>query len=205
MKLYYFETPNPRKACAVAKYLESPTEYVRVDLFNGEQKTEDFLEVNPNTKVPALTDGDTKLWESTAIMMYLSRKAGADLWPSDAAAQNEVVKWIVWDASHFSRHGATLLFENHIKKLAGLGEPDASAIEEATGFFKRFAGVLDDHLAGRTFLLGDQLTMADFAGASMLPTAKEGQLPVDDFREVARWHHGMMEMPAWHDPWPAAG
>lgn len=68
MKLYYFETPNARKPCAVAKYLGSPVEFVRVDLTRHEQKQPAFLAVNPNGRVPALEDGDFKLWESHAIM-----------------------------------------------------------------------------------------------------------------------------------------
>ena len=67
MKLFYYETPNPRKACAVAKYLGSPVEFVRIDLAKGESRTPEFLAVNPNGKVPAITNGSTRLWEADAI------------------------------------------------------------------------------------------------------------------------------------------
>jgi glutathione S-transferase len=112
MKLYYFETSNPRKACAVARYLNSPVEFVRVDLMKGEHKSPDYLAVNPNGKVPALVDGNVRLWESTAIMIHLSNRAGSDLWPRDPARQADTVRWLVWDAAHFSRHASTLYFEN---------------------------------------------------------------------------------------------
>ncbi|MGI9407247.1 MAG: glutathione S-transferase family protein, partial [Hyphomicrobiaceae bacterium] len=104
MKLFYFETPNPLKPCAVAKYLGSPVEFVRVDLGKGEQKDPAYLEVNPNGKVPALEDGDVKLWEAHSIMAYLALKAGSDLWPSDPMQQIQVMKWLNWDTAHFSRH-----------------------------------------------------------------------------------------------------
>ncbi|MBV9636289.1 MAG: glutathione S-transferase N-terminal domain-containing protein, partial [Methylobacteriaceae bacterium] len=58
MKLHYFETLNPRKACAVAQYLRVPVEFVRIDLGRGEHKTPEFLALNPNGKVPVLRDGD---------------------------------------------------------------------------------------------------------------------------------------------------
>ena len=74
MKLYYFETINPQKACAVARYLNSPVEFVRVDLAKGQHKSPDYLAINPNGKVPALVDGDTKLWESNAIMCHLAAR-----------------------------------------------------------------------------------------------------------------------------------
>ncbi len=93
MKLYYFETPNPRKPCAVAKYLESPVELVRIDLSKGEHQTPEYLAVNPNGKVPALLDGDLKLWESHAIMAHLAVQAGSDLWPSASQQQIEVLSF----------------------------------------------------------------------------------------------------------------
>ncbi len=202
MKLYYFETPNPRKPCAVAKHLGSPVEFVRVDLTKGEQKDPAFLDVNPNGKVPALQDGDVKLWEGHAIMAYLAQKAGSDLWPNDRTAQIEVVKWLNWDTAHFSRHAGRLLFNNFIKPHFGIGDPDQAEIEDATGFFKQFATVLDDHLKGKAHIVGETRTIADFAVASFLPTAEEAKLPLEGCDEIRRWHDAMMELEAWREPWP---
>src|SRR3546814_6049271 len=84
MKLYYDETMNPRKVCAVARYLDSPVDFIRVDLGKGQNKTPDFLALNPNAKVPVLQTGNDVLWESNAIMCRLAQIAGSDLWPTDA-------------------------------------------------------------------------------------------------------------------------
>ena len=162
MKLYYFETPNARKACAVARYLNAPVEFRRVDLTKGEHKAPAFLAINPNGKVPALEDGDVRLWESAAIMCYLADQAGSSLWPKDAR-QIDVIRWLSWDSMHFSRHAGTMFFQRVIKPHFGLGEPDLAAIDEAMGFFRQFAGVLDSHLRGRGHVVGDGLTVADFA------------------------------------------
>ncbi len=202
MKLYYFETPNPRKPCAVAKYLGSPVELVRVDLTNGENQTPEYLAINPNGKVPALVDGDLKLWESHAIMAYLAHKAGSDLWPSDTLQQIDVLRWLAWDIAHFSRHGGTLFFERAIKPKFGRGGPDPAAVEEATGFFVRFAGVLDAHLSANDYLVDNRLTIADFGVASILPDAEAAQLPLENFGNVNRWHGRLNELPAWRDPYP---
>lgn len=203
MKLYYAQTMNPRKACAVAKYLGSPVEYIRVDLSRGEQRTPEFLALNPNGKVPLLVDGDKHLWESTAIMAHLAVKAGSDLWPSDAARQVEVLRWLSWDISHFSRHGGTLYFEHHIKPFLGLGDVNPTAVEEANGFYKRFAAVLDAHLAQREYLVGDKLSIADFGVGVLLPWMNEAKLPIQDFANVMSWHERMMALPAWREPFPA--
>ncbi len=202
MKLYYFETPNGRKPCAVAKYLNAPVEYVRIDLSKGEHKQPDFLAINPNGKIPALEDGDIKLWEGHSIMAYLAHKAGSDLWPNDPLDQIEIMKWLNWDTAHFSRHAGRLFFENRLKGAFGLGQPVQSEIEDATKFFRQFASVLNNHLRGRTYVVGDTLTIADFGLASFLPTAKEAKLPLDGCDEVQRWHGDMMKINAWREPWP---
>ena len=150
MKLYYFETPNPRRACAAATHLGSAVEQVRVDLSQGENKSEDFLAHNPNGKVPTLVDGETSVWEGYAIMHYLADKAGSDFGPQNSAEATETLRWMAWDLCHFSRHAGRLLWENWAKPAFDMGDPDPAEIEEATGFFHRFAAVLDDHLAAKT-------------------------------------------------------
>lgn len=205
MKLYYFETTNPRKVCAVAKYLDLPVEYVRVDLAQGEQKQSEYLAINPNGKVPALIDGDISLFESTAIMMHLAQRAESQLWPNARQQQVEALQWLAWDIAHFSRHASTVYFEHFIKNNFGFGEPDAAAVDEAVGFFRTFAAVLNSHLTGRSFLVGGNLTIADFGVASVISVARELQLtelPVAEFGEVSRWIDTLMDFPAWRDPWP---
>lgn len=62
------------------------------------------------------------------------------------SAQVEVIKWLAWDIAHLSRHAGTLYFQHVIKKNFGMGDPDLAAIEEAVGFFRQFASVLDNTL-----------------------------------------------------------
>ena len=203
MNLYYAELLNPRKACAVAKYLNAPVEFVHVDLGKGENRTPEFLALNPNGKVPVLDTGAGSLWEADAIMCYLARRAGSDLWPDDDR-QIEVMRWLSWGANHFTRHAGTLYFEHIIKPAFGMGSADQSVVEEATGFFKRFGAVLDDHLRGRTWLVGDALTVADVAVAITLPYAGSARIPLDGFPEIERWHARLSELPAWREPFPLA-
>ena len=134
-------------------------------------------------------------------MCYLAHKAGSDLWPTDAR-QFDVIKWLSWDTAHFSRHGGMLYFQNFIKGRFGMGDPDAAAVEEAMGYFKQFAAVLDNHLKGRDYLVGDALTVADFAVSVMLPYAAEAQLPLDGLSEIRRWQDTLNQLPAWRDPFP---
>jgi glutathione S-transferase len=201
MKLYFSEVLNPRKACAVAKYLKSPLEYVPVNLGRGEHKTPEFLAMNPNGKVPVPVDDARVLTESGAIMCYLARKAGSELWPQDER-QFDVLRWLYWDATEFLPHTGTLYFEHIIRPLFGLGPPDGVAVANATDAFKRFAAVLEAHLTGRRYLVGDTLSVADFAVAITLPYAEQAQIPLQYFPEIRCWHAQLNELDAWREPFP---
>ncbi|MFP3568400.1 glutathione S-transferase family protein [Paraburkholderia sp. SIMBA_030] len=202
MKLYYAETLAPRKACTVAKYLGVPVEYVFVDLKKGEHTAPAYLAINPNGKVPCLVDGDKSIWEADAIICHLAQRSGSSLWPGDAR-QTDVVRWLSWNSQHFYRHGGSLYFEHLIKPQFGLGDPDPSVVAEAQGMFQKFAGVLNQHLRGRKWLVGDDLTIADFSVAVTLPYAKRAAMPLEKFPEVQRWHEQLSAIDAWRDPFPA--
>ena len=79
MKLYYSAVLSPHKACAVARYLKSPVEFVYLDLVKGEQQAPAYLVLNPNGKVPTLVDGERVVWEDDAVMCYLAERAGSEL------------------------------------------------------------------------------------------------------------------------------
>lgn len=203
MRLYYDETLSPRKACAVAKYLNAPVDFQRIRLQKGENRTPDYLAINPNGKVPTLVDGNKNLWEADAIICYLSQKSGSDLWPQHPDLQIEVLRWFSWNAQHFSRHGGSLYFEHIIKPRFGLGDSDSAEIEKALGWYRKFAGVLDRHLGERTWLVGERLTVADFSVAVTLPYAEQASLPIDEFPNVQRWHDQLNDIAAWREPFPA--
>lgn len=202
MKLFWFDTVNPRKTCAVAKYLQSPVEYVRVDLGRGEHRTPGYLALNPNGKVPTLVDGERTLWESAAIMCHLAARSDSDLWPQDAR-QIDVIRWLSWDLANFYRSGGTLYFEYVIKPRFGLGDTDPGNVQKATNEWRQHAAILDTHLHDRRWLVGHSLTMADFAVAAMLPYAERARIPLDEFPAVRRWHERLNGLDAWREPFPA--
>ena len=86
MKLYYFPSPNPQKVRFGILELGIECEIVPVDLTKREQREPGFLALNPFGRVPVLTDGDLKLWESHAILSYLGDKTGK-LWPTSAGGR----------------------------------------------------------------------------------------------------------------------
>ncbi|MBW8722916.1 MAG: glutathione S-transferase family protein [Polaromonas sp.] len=201
MKLYYSDTLNPRKVCALARHLQSPVEFIWVELGMGEHRTPEFRAMNPNAKVPVLVDADLVLWESNAIMCHLAEKAGSDLWPKDAR-RIEVMRWLMWDATEFAPLASVFYFEHIIKPRFGIGKPDAAETEKATPGFERYAKVLDAHLKGRRYLVGDALSVADFAVGITLPYAGKTGMPLENFPEIRRWHARLDALPAWREPFP---
>jgi glutathione S-transferase len=201
MQLYYSDILSARKACAVARYLESPVEWIYLDLTKGDQQTPAYLALNPNGKVPTLVDGATKMWESDAVICLLAERAGSDLWPHDER-QFDIIRWFSWNAQHLYRHGGALFFEFIVKRRFGLGEPDRVTVDAALVDFRRYAAVLNGHLANREWLVGDGLTVADFSVGVTLPYAEEARMPLHEFPEVRRWHDQLNAIDAWRNPFP---
>jgi glutathione S-transferase len=199
--LYYCDILSARRACAAARYLQAPVEYVYIDLAKGDHRKAGYLAINPNGKVPTLVKGERITWESDAVICQLSEDMGADLWPHDER-QIEVMRWLSWNHQHFTRAGGALYFEYIVKRRFGIGAPDLTVVEAELGQFRRFARVLNEHLAGRKWVVGDGLTLADFCVAMTLPYAEQARLPLDEFPNIRRWHERLNEIEGWREPFP---
>lgn len=196
MKLYTFPaSPNSIKVMAVANHVGVQLDVELVDLTAGASKTPEFMKMNPNGKIPVLVDGDFILWESAAIMQYVASK-GADktLWPSDPQSQADVSRWMFWSVGHWGPACGTLLFERMVKGMLQMGAPDPKEEERGTMLFQQFGKVLDDHLAGRTWLVGDKPTLADFSVASLLFYAPAARLPWENFKHIQAYWQRFSEL-----------
>lgn len=202
MRLHYADTLKSRLACAVARHLRLPVEFVPVDLGRGEHKRPEYLAINPNGKVPVLEDGGRTIWEASAIIVHLAVRAGSGLWPREPDSQVEVVRWMSWHSEHFLVAGGELYFQRIIRPRFGLGEPDETAVARATKDWRRHAAVLEAHLDGRDWLLGAP-SLADFTVASALPYATEAKIPLPEFPRIASWYARLDALPGWRDPYPA--
>lgn len=204
MQLYYFETMNPRKVCALAKHLDVPVDYVRLDVANGALRSPEHLARNPNGLAPVLVDGSRSIWESTAIMVHFATLAKSELWPvSDPVQLVEVMRWLTWDLCHFAPYTGTYYFENLVKPLFLQTPADQAALDAASEPLHKSAKILDSHLGKNAFIAGNSLTIADFGAAVVLPWTDEIKLPLDSYRHIRRWHEDLLKLDAWRNPWPA--
>jgi glutathione S-transferase len=198
MRLYHVPgSPNCRKVQAVVHELSVPVETVVVDFASGEHKQAAYLAVNPNGLVPALVDGDLRLWESTAIMQYLADAQGATtLFPRDRARRADIVRWQCWEGAHFGRWLGVALYERLFKPLMGM-PGDEVAARHALEQLRPFAAVLDADLVGRSFVTGSSVTLADYSLAAQLPLASLGGVDLSPYPQIRAWLARLDDQEAW--------
>jgi glutathione S-transferase len=200
IELYVFP-PSPRaiKVIAVANHLGLDWTTRMLDFRKGDHMAPAYAALNPNCRMPTLKDGDYVLWESNAIMQYLaSRKPQSGLLPADEKARLDVTRWQFWDLAHWDPACAVFVFEYLVKPaLLGIKDPDMAAVGKGTDAFHRTAKVLDGQLAGRKFVTGDALTLADFALAAGMVYADPTHLPVAPYGEIKRWFGTISALPSW--------
>ena len=196
MKYYYHPaSPNCRKVTAVLDHLGLRAERVVVDLPKGEQLSPEFLAVNPNGRVPAIADGGRTLWESNAIIIYLAETTSSDLWP-DGDQRLDILKWLFWEQGHLMYATGIPFYQLVIKPLFN-EQPDHKRIDEAYSSFRRLAKVLDDQLARNKYVVGDTLSLADFALGGNFSYAPKSGLPMAELSNIRRWLDALDEIPAW--------
>jgi len=202
MKLYLFP-PSARVLgiMALKNYLALDCEVEPIDLGRGDQLTPQYLALNPNKKMPTLDDDGFVLWESNAILFYMAAKhPNSGLWPSDLQDQADVMRWLAWQSAHWDAESwGMVAYEKASKAVLGLGPPDPAFIARGERNFARFAAVLNDSLRGKTWLIGERLTIADFSVGAFVPSAERLELPVGKFPEILRWYKGLAKLPAWRD------
>ena len=158
LKFYYHPSPNPAK---VALFLEeSGLEYelIPVDTRKGEQHAAAFTAINPNAKTPALVDGDAVVFDSNAILLYLAEKTGTFLPENTPSQRAQMLSWLMFVATGIGPYTGQAV---HFKHYAP--EKIAYAINRYDFEARRHWGLIDAHLAGRRYMLGDTYTIVDMA------------------------------------------
>ena len=199
MRLYHHPfSSNARRAVMTALHLEAPVELVLVNLAKGEQRAPDYLKMNPNGRVPVLDHDGYILTESHAIMQYLADiTPGQTLYPTAVRERADVNRWLFWSAAHFQVAVSVLNWEHNVKALLNLGPANPAEVARGERLFGEVGRVLDSHLAERTWIAQDRLTLADLAIATPLMSLTTAKLPAQDFKHLLAWHARITELPVW--------
>lgn len=165
LQLYSVASPNGVKVSIALEELALPYEAHRVDIGEGESRSAAFLSLNPNGKIPAIIDPNgpggapVALWESCAILVYLVEKTGK-LISADPIERYETLQWTFFQAAGIGPMFGQL---GYFHKFAGREIEDKRPLERYRVESKRLLGVLEGRLAGRAWLVGDTLSIADIA------------------------------------------
>ena len=161
--------------------------------YGTESKAPEFLEVNPNGRIPAMIDGELRLFESMAINLYLTKRYGGALYPVKADDEARAWQWSVWAISEIEPLQMQVViqrvFTPHEKR-------DAKVEERALRGLKRPLNVLDAALAGRDYLLGGEFSVADLNVAGVMHLMQVVGIELVEYPNVLRWRTACGARPA---------
>jgi GST-like protein len=165
LQLYSLPTPNGVKVSIALEETGLPYEAHAIDIGKNESWTPEFLSLNPNGKIPAIIDPHgpggrpLALFESGAILVYLADKTG-QLMPTDPARRYETLQWVFFQMAFI---GPMFGQVGYFHKFAGKEIPDKRPLERYQNESKRLLGVMETRLDGRTWIMGDDYTIADIS------------------------------------------
>ena len=200
IKLYSWPMSSGTRIAWALEELALPYQYVPLDAKQQEHRSPEMLAVNPHGKVPSLTDGGLKLFESGAILLYLGNRYGAakGLWPEPKGQQAlaDAVCWTVWAMTEIGSYMMQYLYHGLDSPVSYKPE-DRSKVAAAynRAQFDRLIDTLETRLEGRDYLMGD-FSLVDVATASWLLLGTQLGLPLDGRPRVAAWCKRCAERPA---------
>lgn len=165
LQLYSLTTPNGVKASIMLEEIGLPYEAHRVNFDDNDQLSPEYLSLNPNNKIPAIIDPNgpggkpLPLFESGAILIYLAEKTGK-LLPQDAARRYQTIQWLMFQMGGIGPMFGQVGFFN---KFAGKDYEDKRPRDRYIAEAKRLLAVLEQHLAGKAWIMGDEYSIADIA------------------------------------------
>jgi glutathione S-transferase len=196
MDLYTFPiSPNGKRVRIAAAEIGMPLELKNLDFLKGENRTPDYLALNPTGKAPTLTDGDFALWESSAIMCYLAQSKAGPLWSDDAKADADTLRWMFFCACHVDPYFTILVVERFQKKRRN--EPaDEAQVAAAYRQLARFLGVLDRQLANRDYVTG-RFGLGDIVLGCTIELSPLLQYDLEPYPYIGTWLTRLQSRPHW--------
>ena len=190
------ESGNSYKAALPLELSGLDWEPVKVDFFGGATRSPDYRSENVMGEAPMLVDGDTRLTQSGVIQQWITDKTGK--FGGDGADRYEVLRWVLWDNHKLSSMaGMTRFLMNFLPE----DKRPAEVIAFSQGRLKAAYQVLDAHLAGRGWIVGDGPTNADFSCCGYLYYPEPFGFDRKDWPNIDRWLDNISALPGWKHPY----
>ena len=136
-------------------------------------------------------------------MQYIASQKPNSLLANDARTRADIMRWQSWQLAHWGKEGCDpLIFNRLVKKLANLGPPDEAEVAKALECFNREAAVLEAHLGKQPYLVGKDVTLADFSVAAPLFHAQAADLPLAPYAKIREWFGRVSALPCWSQTAP---
>lgn len=191
LKFYFHHTPNPMKVALFLEEAELPYTIVPIDVYKGQQHAPEYKAVNPNAKLPAIDDGGTVVFDSNAILLYLSDKHG--IFGAPAADRGALLSWLMFIATGVGPYSGQCVHFTHVHK------DSPYALNRYRREVERHYGILDERLAAHEFLLGKDYSIVDIAGWAWVdraPFVLDNPSALDAFPNLKRWFAAIDARPA---------
>ena len=190
------ESGNSYKAALPLELSGLDWKPVKVDFFGGATRSPDYRSENVMGEAPMLVDGDTRLTQSGVIQQWITDKTGK--FGGDGADRYEVLRWVLWDNHKLSSMaGMTRFLMNFLPE----DKRPAEVIAFSQGRLKAAYQVLDAHLAGRDWIVGDGPTNADFSCCGYLYYPEPFGFDRKDWPNIDRWLDNISALPGWKHPY----
>ncbi len=199
MKIYGdIYSGNCFKLKLACNLLDIAHEWIPIDVVAGETRQEQFVALNPASQIPVcVTDAGEVLTESNAILYYLARDSW--LWPPDLLSQTRVLEWQFFE--QYS-HEPTIAVARFIKAFQGMPEHRREEYEARLKGGYRALDLMEKHLRGRKFLVGENCTLADISLFAYTHVAGEGGFDLAPYTAVRAWVETIEALPG-YAPMPA--
>jgi len=190
LRIYGLARTRAFRALWIANELGLDYEHVPIEIGAAGARQPEYLAINPNGRLPAIEDGDFVLWESLAITLYLAKKHGR-LYPATLEGEAKAWQWSLWSVQEVDR--GVNIWSLHAVRLPP-EDRDPQKLAEALQVIARPFKVLDQALAERPYLLGDDFTVADLNVSAVISRAIDMDMP--ETPRVGAWLRRCLERPA---------
>lgn len=157
IKFYFHPSPNPMKVALFLEEAGLEYETVPIDTRKGEQHAPDFLKINPNAKTPAMSDGESVLFDSNAMLLHLAETTG-HFAPKAVADRADMYSWLMLVATGIGPYSGQCVHFRHFAP-----EPKEYAVNRYDYEARRHWQLIDDRLADREWMIGDAFSIVDMA------------------------------------------
>jgi len=197
--LYYWPTPNGKKVTILLEECGIDYKVIPCNIGKGDQFADDFLDISPNNRMPALRDRNPadggepiSVFESGSMMMYIAEKEGR-FWPQDIRGKYEVNQWVMWQMAN---QGPKTGERGHFFRLDGSQGDQSYALTRFSDEVNRLYGVLNQRLYDRPYIAGDEYTIADMICYPWTVAWEIQGQDLNDFKYFKRWFEEMSDRPA---------